>query len=126
LIIQHGVKDSTLGRFRSAKPEGAGMHPGDDWISTREERVWRAGDAGVGAVRIALLFGFVAVAFAMMIVPVANKRSREWSARMDGIDRIETGAVERRETYTIRRSVLQASPTSECTIRSNGERSGEC
>jgi hypothetical protein len=102
------------------------MHPGDEWNSMRGPRVWHHGDAGVGAIRIALLFGFVAVAFALMIVPVADKRSREWSARMDGIDRVETGAVERREAYTVHRSVLQASPTSECTIQSSGERSGDC
>jgi hypothetical protein len=104
------------------------MHPGDEWNSMRRDRVWRPGDTGIGAVRIALLFGFVVVAFALMLVPIADKRSREWSTRMDGIgiDRIETGAVGRGEAYTLRRSVLQASPTAVCAIRGNGERSGDC
>jgi hypothetical protein len=100
------------------------MHPVDEWNSTRGDRVWRSGDASIGVVRIALLFGFVAVAFALMMVPIVEKRSREWSQRIDraGIDRVETGAIQRREAYIVRRSVLQASPTSVCTIR-NGERS---
>ena len=102
------------------------MHPEDDWVSMDRDRGWHSGGAGAGAVRIALLFGFVAVAFALMIVPVADRRSHGWSARMDSIDRIETGSVVRRDAYTIHRSVLQASPTSECIIHSDGERSGKC
>src|SRR5262245_18886684 len=102
------------------------MHQWDESNSTRRDRDWHPGDAGAGAVRIALLFGLLAVAFALMIVPLADRRSREWSARISGIDRVETGTVERHKTYTIHRSVLNASPQSECTIDRNGERSGQC
>jgi hypothetical protein len=90
------------------------------------DRVWSPGDTGIGAVRVALLFGFVAIAFALMMVPIADKRSRDWSERAHGIDRVETGTVERREAYTLRKSVLQASPASVCKIRGDGERSGDC
>jgi hypothetical protein len=63
-----------------------------------------------------------------MLVPVADRRSRDWSTRIEssGIDRVETGAVVRHEAYTIHRSVLQASPTSVCTIHGSGKRVGEC
>jgi hypothetical protein len=77
------------------------MHRVDEWNSTRGDRVWRPGGAGIGVVRIALLFGFVAVAFALMMVPIAEKRSREWSERIDraGIDSVETGAIQRRSLH---------------------------
>ncbi len=103
------------------------MHPKDDWNAIPRDRTWPLLGAGIGAVRAALLFGAVAVAFALMMVPIVDKRSRDW-ARTDTprLDSFKTGTVSARETYTVRRSVLQASPTSVCTISSNGERSGDC
>ncbi len=102
------------------------MHPGDEWNSIRKDRLWPL--AGIGAVRLALLFGFVIVAFALMVVPVADRHSRVWLTRVDSssVDNLLTGTVKRNDAYTVRRSVLQASPTSVCIIRSNGARTGNC
>ena len=103
------------------------MHPRDDWSPIRGDRTLPFWNAGIGAVRVALLFGVVAIAFTLMMVPIADKRSRDWALQDNtGLDTFKTGTVTRGETYTIRRSVLQASPASVCTIRGNGEQSGDC
>lgn len=105
------------------------MHPEDEWNSIRQDRVRGLGRTGMGVVRIALLFGFVAVALALILVPIADQQSRVYSARgdlPDGVDNFKTGTVRRSETYTIRRSVLQPSPASICVIRGNGWREGDC
>jgi hypothetical protein len=110
-------------------PERQGMDRENGWNLIRKERAWALGGTGMGVVRIALLFGFVAAAFAMILVPIADKQSRAYSARSDfpaGVDNFKTGTIRRQESYTIRRSVLQPSPRSVCTIRSNGQRDGNC
>ena len=104
------------------------MDPEDEWNLIRRDRGWRLDGTGVGLVRIALLFGFIVAAFAMILVPAADEQSRAYSERAahgTGIDSFKTGTVERQESYTIRRSVLQPSPNSICIIR-DGRRSGDC
>jgi hypothetical protein len=106
-----------------------------DWDSIRPDRSFRA--AGMGLLRITLLFGSAAVALALIATPLLDSRMR--SGRDDfagGLDRMSTGSVGsrgsvgsttgRRDTYTLRRSVLQPLPTSICVIRDNGQRSGDC
>ena len=81
----------------------------------------------MGALRITLLFGSVAVALALLIVPVLDRGPgllADGSAA--GIDVMSTGSIAAGKSYTIRRSVLQDSPNSVCIIRSNGTRSGDC
>lgn len=105
------------------------MHPEDEWDLIRRDRAWALRGTGMGLVRIALLFGFVAAAFAMILVPIADDQSRAYSARGDfhsGIDNFQTGTVRRHESYTVRRSVLQPSPQSVCRILGNGRREGDC
>ncbi|TIL70320.1 MAG: hypothetical protein E5Y65_31345 [Mesorhizobium sp.] len=102
-----------------------------DWDSIRPDRSFRA--AGMGILRITLLFGSAAVALALIATPLLDNRTR--SARddfADGLDRMSTGSVGstgstgRRDTYTLRSSVLQPLPTSICVIRDNGQRGGDC
>ena len=77
------------------------MNSDNDWDDPRS-RDWRAVDAGMGMLRITLLFGSAA-------------------------DMTSTGSVSGYHGgYTIRRSVLQPSPNSICIIRDNGTRSGNC
>lgn len=105
------------------------MHPEDEWNLIRKGRAKGFGGAGIGVLRIALLFGFIAVAFAMILVPIVDDQSRPYVGRAGsaiGIDNFKTGTIRQRETYTIRRSVLQSSPHSVCTIRSSGRREGDC
>ncbi|KQU96256.1 hypothetical protein ASD99_25670 [Mesorhizobium sp. Root695] len=99
-----------------------------DWDSIRPERSFRAADAGMGILRITLLFGSAAVALALIATPFLDSQTRSLSSRDDfagGLDMTATGSVHR-ETYTLRRSVLQPQPSSVCIIRSNGRSSGDC
>ncbi len=98
-----------------------------DWEVSRNERAWRFEDAGMGALRITLLFGSVAVALALLIVPMLDRGTGLFAERSAaGIDVMSTGSIGAGKSYTIRRSVLQDSPNSVCIIRSNGTRSGDC
>ncbi|RWM84830.1 MAG: hypothetical protein EOR84_32625 [Mesorhizobium sp.] len=102
-----------------------------DWDSIRPDRSFRT--AGMGILRITLLFGSAAVALALIATPFLDSRTRSGHADFaGGLDRMSTGSVGstgstgRRDTYTLRRSVLQPLPTSICVIRDNGQRSGDC
>jgi hypothetical protein len=99
-----------------------------DWDSIRPERSFRAADAGMGILRITLLFGSAAVALALIATPFLDSQTRSLSGRDDlaGLDITATGSVSHRETYTLRRSVLQPQPSSVCIIGSNGRSSGDC
>lgn len=101
----------------------------DDWDAIRPKRSLRVVDAGMGLLRITLLFGSAAIALALIAVPLLdNGDSRQQVARdgFIGLDTTTTGSIHRSGTYTIRRSVLQPSPDSVCLIRANGRRSGDC
>ncbi|MHA6685615.1 hypothetical protein [Mesorhizobium sp. A556] len=101
----------------------------DDWDSLRSERGSRAVEAGMGLLRITLLFGSVAIALALIAVPLLDNSNDNRQVARDGfagIDTMSTGSIERGGTYTIRRSVLQSSSESVCVIRANGRRSGDC
>jgi len=100
-----------------------------DWDSIRPDRAFRAADAGMGILRITLLFGSAAVALALIAAPLLDSQTRSLSARDDfasGLDMMATGSVSHRETYTVRRSVLQPQPDSVCIIGSDGRTSGDC
>jgi len=105
------------------------MNADSEWEMVRPERQSTLGHAGMGAVRVALLFGSAAVAFALLATPFAENHSRPRVAGASlpaGLDFTSTGTVPSREGYTVRRSVLQPSPQSLCVIHSNGARSGSC
>ncbi|RJT35277.1 hypothetical protein D3227_21905 [Mesorhizobium waimense] len=99
-----------------------------DWDSIRPDRGFRAADAGMGILRITLLFGSAAVALALIATPFLDSQARSQSARdsFGGLDAMSTGSIGHRDTYTLRRSVLQPMPSSVCVIRNDGTRSGEC
>jgi hypothetical protein len=97
-----------------------------DWDSIRPDRGFRAADAGMGILRITLLFGSAAVALALIAAPLLDSQTRSGRDGFAGIDTMSTGSIGHRDTYTLRRSVLQPLPSSICVIRSDGSRSGEC
>ncbi|MGE0282240.1 MAG: hypothetical protein AB7P20_16730 [Rhizobiaceae bacterium] len=97
-----------------------------DWDLSRNERNWRIEEAGMGALRIALLFGSAMVAIALLVTPLLDQRDSLGVNATAGIDAMNTGSIGTKSSYTIRRSVLQDSPASVCIIRSNGRRSGDC
>ena len=100
-----------------------------DWDSIRPDRNHSAANAGMGILRITLLFGSAAVALALIATPFLDSRTRLQAARANfagSLDTMNTGSIGRRDTYTLRRSVLQPLPSSVCVIRDNGKRSGDC
>ncbi|QPC85648.1 hypothetical protein GA830_02045 [Mesorhizobium sp. NBSH29] len=104
------------------------MRSDDDW-DLIEPSVRGLRETGMGLIRLALLFGVIAVAFTLILVPTADETSRSWSARNElpaGVDNFTTGSVRRLDNYTIRRSVLQSNPSAGCIIRSYGQREGDC
>lgn len=105
------------------------MLPENEWEAARGNSSGLTATAGLGAVRIALLFGSAAIAFALLITPLVSRYSGPeetlWSAS-PGIDYTQTGSIGYKGSYTIRRSVLQGSAGSICVIRDNGTRSGDC
>ena len=99
-----------------------------DWDLIRSEGYNRVTEAGMGLLRITLLFGSAAIALALLVAPMLDKSSYEDVAVREGfagVDTMSTGSVGQR-TYTIRKSVLQSSPSAVCIIGQNGKRSGEC
>jgi hypothetical protein len=99
-----------------------------DWESIRPERSFRAADAGMGLLRVTLLFGSAAVALALLATPLLERGTRQEFAVNTfpaGLDMTSTGSIGR-SVYTVRRSVLQASPDAVCIISASGRRSGDC
>ena len=101
------------------------MTPEDEWDAIRSRRAPLFGHAGMGMLRIALLFGSAAVALAMILAPMADRYSRTQIVGAGRLDFMSTSSVGQSGAYTIRRSVLQA-PGSVCIIDSTGRRSGDC
>jgi hypothetical protein len=102
------------------------MSPEEQWNLVRGARASRLENAGMGVLRITLLFGSAVIAFALLATPVLDMRTRHEAGSGLGLDLMSTGATKRSEVYTVRRSVLQSRPDAVCIIRSNGQHSGEC
>ncbi len=104
------------------------MNPEQEWDQIRNARPSALGVAGMGLLRVALLFGSAAIALALIIAPLADSYTKTEisDSRPTGLDMTSTGSVGQRGAYTIRRSVLQASPDSVCIIRANGTPRGDC
>lgn len=101
-----------------------------DWAEIRPQNASAFSEAGQGMLRITLLFGTFAIAIALFLTPLLDRTSGTRFASgpgYAGVDRTTTGTVQAgARSYTLRRSVLQTSPTSMCVIYSNGARSGDC
>lgn len=106
------------------------MHNDRDWADLRPQNASAFSEAGFGMMRITLLFGSFAIAIALFLTPLLDRSQGASVAGGQfyaGVDRMATGTVRPGERqYTLRRSVLQTSPTSTCVIHSNGTRSGDC
>jgi hypothetical protein len=117
--------------------ESCGFHPatGLRMARDRQDQSGRflISQTSAGILRVTLLFGSAAVALTLILVPIADKHARDRmfaSVQSPGIDMMSTGSIASRngsgESYTIRRSVLQADPKAVCIIRDSGVRSGSC
>ena len=106
------------------------MRETGDWAEIRPQANSSVSEAGHGMLRITLLFGSLAIAIALFLTPVLDRTDSSdltASAIYGGIDRTATGTVRPDvRQYTIRRSILQNTPSSTCIIHSNGMKSGDC
>lgn len=104
------------------------MQADKEWDLIRPERYSRASEAGIGILRITLLFGFAAIALALIATPYIEGRSRSQYGQgmFGGLDLTSTGSISRNSNYTLRKSVLQKSPDAVCIILENGARRGDC
>lgn len=85
--------------------------------------------AGGGLLRITLLFGSAAVALSLLGASYLDNRVEQRFASdfpSDGLDMMSTGSIGKQNTYTIRRSVLQATPDAVCIIHRDGTLTGAC
>ncbi len=105
---------------------GLDMALRDNWERPRLQRGWNFGGAGMGALRISLLFGSAAIGLALFLTPLLDTQSKRMAQAAfvsqpypAGLDMMSTGAIGPRSNgaYTVRRSVLQPSPNSVCIIR---------
>jgi hypothetical protein len=107
----------------------ARMFPEPEFAANEPGPWHRVGQAGMGALRVTLLFGSAAIALALIIAPIAERETRTVIARANapfGLDSTPIGSIHRSQSYTIRRSILQPTPNSVCIISSSGRRSGAC
>ena len=102
------------------------MFGSDEWERIRSEGGSLLEMVQSGAIRIALLFGSVAVAIALLLTPVLDREMRVARVNALGIDRTVTGSIATQGVYTLHRSVLQSSPNAVCVIHFNGARTGDC
>lgn len=102
------------------------MNFDSEWNSNSPNRGVRVANAGMGLLRITLLFGSAAIALALFATPYLADQSRQQIAgsRYSGLDLMSTGSIGAK-TYTVRRSILQTSPGAVCIIR-DGVQSGDC
>ena len=112
----------------------------NEWEAPQRQRTGLAGSLGMGAVRVALLFGFAAAGLALILTPFVEEQVERmaYASQSGRIDPMSTGSItggpglhgvsqpQGGASYTVRRSVLQPTPGSVCIIRSNGTRSGDC
>lgn len=105
------------------------MQDDNDWFAPIEPKQSQFIDWGNNMLRATMLFGVLAAALAMFAAPYLQ-RSGQWVAddrANPGIDFMTTASTPQQQTtYTMRRSVLQTSPTAVCIIHANGVHTGDC
>lgn len=112
----------------------------NEWETPQTRSGGVFGEMGMGALRVALLFGSGAVGLALILTPLLEGQVERmaYSSYSSRLDPMATGAITRGvgaqafgdqrtgSSYIVRRSVLQPAPSSVCVIRSNGMRTGDC
>ena len=93
-------------------------------------RMRRNERSAMSSIEVAIMFGVLAVGFALVVTPMVEKTGKQF-AQNDSIfgeqvDNFVTGSIQKPKRFVIRRSVLQPSKTSQCIIYSNGKTYGDC
>lgn len=101
------------------------MNSDDEWDYVNGSDSNDVSVAKSGLLRVSLLFGSIAVAFALFLVPVLSRSGLDFGSGKN-VDQILTGSISNNSgEYTLRRSVLQRDPASFCVIR-DGRSEGDC
>lgn len=93
-------------------------------------RMRRNERSAMSSIEVAIMFGVLAVGFALIVTPMVENTSKQF-AQNDNFfgeetDNIVTGSVSKPKRFVIRKSVLLPSKTSQCIIYSNGRTHGDC
>ncbi|WP_026480900.1 hypothetical protein [Ahrensia sp. 13_GOM-1096m] len=104
-----------------------------EWAIIRGEDERQTATKKNSTIRIALLFGGVAVALGLFATPFLDRNSgasQSFHMLANNIDPFTTASTRNsaspQKSYTIRRSVLQKSPVAKCIIQTNGAPIGDC
>lgn len=106
------------------------MRNNEFWLSVETDADRRPNRLSVGPIRVALLFGTMAVAMALFLPPMvsgaADERKSTYLANL-GVDEITTGSIGTTgpRRYIIRRSILQ-DPGEACVLYDDGRTFGDC
>jgi hypothetical protein len=79
-----------------------------------------------GMVRMSLLFGSIAIAFALLLVPFITRETAQFSRSGSNLDYISTGSVSPDNLYIEHKSVLQKDGSSVCVLKNDGTKTGDC
>lgn len=96
-----------------------------EWLSKSLKKI-NLSNAGMGALRVVLLFGSAAVAFTLLLTPDGERRPRQ--AILDpGIDHIVTSSFgSSNNAYQARRGTFRFAPETGCIISRDGSKRGDC
>lgn len=103
------------------------MRNSEFWLSVETDAGRKGAGKRVGPVRVALLFGTMGVALALLLPPIVDGAAPHMTVG-PGIDAITTAAIPERQgarQYIVRRSILQE-PGAICIMDSTGRMQGQC
>ncbi|WP_099867951.1 hypothetical protein [Pararhizobium haloflavum] len=103
------------------------MRNSDFWLSVETEADRGNTRAKVGPMRVALLFGVMAIAMALFLPPMVDHTPRLTAYNSGGLDMISTGSIpmDGSRSYTVRRSILDE-PGVNCVYDGMGRVQGHC
>lgn len=128
MIKWHSLHDGIFAIYADWVIWGSTMSDELEWAKIRKPKPSSISEAGSGVMRIALLFGGLAIAMGLFVAPLLDRDSEDRLFANFGVDPITTASTpgKKSSTYIVRRSVLQSTPTSKCIVHANGTAVGDC
>lgn len=101
-----------------------------EWAKIKQPQPSSLEVASSGALRVAMLFGGLALAMALVATPIIDRKAEQQIAKNDhlGVDPITTASARKNKNsaYIVRKSVVQNVPGARCVIHANGTSIGDC
>jgi len=128
MIKWHSYSDAVFAICADWVIRGNVMSDELEWAKIRKPKPSSVSEAGGSAMRIALLFGGLAIAMGLVVAPLLDRDSDDRMFANFGVDPITTASTpgKKSSTYIVRRSVLQSTPASKCIVHANGTAVGDC